>query len=190
MTKNALYSALHYLEFTSAEITDHASRTPLREIRNSRRCDKQDNVNPRRVHGADNHLCIPVHGRISSDFTTAISAFDPRILPGQIFVQTSRSFGQMGQIVIAGVGTFDFRAANYTVPNTFSFDNVTFTSTPEVTTGAICAEFGATLQNGSSYSLGACGFFQQSTISFTKQATPQAGVMLLPDRTAYVLVRV
>jgi len=111
------------------------------------------------------------------------------------------SLGQVGQIVIVGEGTFDFRAANYTTPNTFTFENVTFTSTPTVSTGAVCAEFNATLQDGSSYSLAACAFdvflqngqssgsVGQMVLSFTTQATPQAGVMLLPNRSAYVLVR-
>jgi imidazoleglycerol phosphate synthase glutamine amidotransferase subunit HisH len=116
----------------------------------------------------------------------------------QVIVEASRSFGQVGEIVMPGVGTFDFRAANYTTPNTFRFENVTFTAVPQVTTGALCAEFKATLQNGSSYSLEACSFdlaltslgiVQQTVISFTKQAVPQAGLMFLPDRTVYVLVR-
>lgn len=104
--------------------------------------------------------------------------------------------------MIGSVGTFDFKAANYTTPNTFSFENVTFTSTPQVTTGAPCAEFTAELQNGSSFPLAACAFdvaipgdqssgvVGQAVISFANQTMPHVGVMLLPDRTAYVLVRV
>ncbi|HYB44991.1 MAG TPA: hypothetical protein VEC92_00565 [Nitrososphaerales archaeon] len=117
----------------------------------------------------------------------------------QVVAQGSRSLGQAGEMVIQGVGTYDFEAANYTTSNTFQFENVTFAAVPEVTTGALCAEFKATLQNGSSYTLEACSFLmdltsvgtvQQTVITFTSQAVPQAGLMFLPDRTAYVLVRV
>lgn len=118
---------------------------------------------------------------------------------GEVTAAVSQSLGQTGQIVIGSIGTFDFRAANYTAPNTFIFENVTFTSTPEVTTGAVCAQFSATLQNGSSYPLAACAFdvsipqdqamARQTIISFTSQSTPEAGLMFLPDGTAYVLVR-
>lgn len=130
--------------------------------------------------------------------SSQISALSSRLATlessGEVVVAASRSFGQEGQIVIGNLGTFDFKAANYTEPNTFTFQNVTFRSTPEVTTGALCALFNATLQSGATYQLAACAFGTssggvQTVISLTEQAVPQAGVMLLPDRTAYVLVR-
>lgn len=147
---------------------------------------------------------VVLYGQVSgAGHTTTITVTTAPVstqLPGQeVVVQVSPTFGQAGEIVIQGVGTFDFRAANYTAANTFQFENVTFTAVPTVTTGALCAEFKATLQNGSSYSLEACSFemalpsvgtVQQTAISFTNQTIPQAGLMFLPDRTAYVLVRV
>jgi len=140
---------------------------------------------------------VVLYSRVSGASTTTVTV--TTVSGQQVVAQGSRSLGQGGEIVIQGVGTYDFEAANYTTSNTFQFENVTFTAVPVVTTGALCAEFRATLRNGSSYSLEACSFemalssvgtVQQTAISFTSQASPQAGLMFLPDRSAYVLVRV
>jgi len=140
---------------------------------------------------------VVLYGRASGASATTVTV--TTVSGQQVVAQGSRSLGQGGEIVIQGVGTYDFEAANYTTSNTFQFENVTFAAVPQVTTGALCAEFKATLQNGSSYTLEACSFLmdltsvgtvQQTVITFTSQAVPQAGLMFLPDRTAYVLVRV
>lgn len=119
---------------------------------------------------------------------------------GRFLVQASRPLGATGEIVIGVVGTYDFEAANYTVPNTFVFENVTFSSMPHITTGAICAQFNATLSSGQTFPLAACAFdvflggeqagsvSMQSVITFSNQTRPAVGVMLLSDQSAYVLV--
>ena len=134
---------------------------------------------------------------VSTEFTTVTGSQSS----GSFVIQTSHSLGTTGEIVVGNVGTYDFEAANYQSPNTFTYENVTFTSTPQVTTGAVCAEFNATVLGGQTFPLAACAFdvyissgpspgmVMQSVIAFSNQTTPAVGVMLLSDRTAYVLVR-
>lgn len=149
------------------------------------------------VSVVENSEILQLNARVST-LTAQVSTLGSS---GAAVVSVSSQLGETGQLVIMGVGTFDFEAANYTTPRTLNFENVTFTSTPQVTTGALCAEFTATMSNGSSFPLAACAFGAyvgngqtsatviQSVISFSNQTKPQVGVMLLSDRSAYVLVR-
>lgn len=103
----------------------------------------------------------------------------------------------------ATVKVFEYMKWNSSTPNTFTFDNVTFTlwtNTTVTNTAGSC--YGAaggyggylmTFQDGSSESFGACttGPNPPIDVTLTKHVNPQAGLLIIPTTGAvYFLVSV
>lgn len=115
---------------------------------------------------------------------------------------SSSLLGASGQLVIQGVGPFDYLQRNSSTPDQFSFDNVKFsvwTNTTVTITGGTCYGAGnyyggyvATFSDGSSETFTAClsGAYPYVQILLTKHQSPQAGLLISGvNDDVYFLVR-
>jgi hypothetical protein len=121
----------------------------------------------------------------------------------QVTQSTSPSLlGASGQLVIQGVGPFDYLQRNSSTPDQFSFDYVKFsvwTNTTVTITGGTCYGSGnyyggyvATFSDGSSETFTAClsGPYPYVQILLTKHQGPQAGLLISGvNHDVYFLVR-
>jgi hypothetical protein len=97
-----------------------------------------------------------------------------------------------GSLLIDGYGLFFYVATDYTAPKTFTFHNITFNSTPEVTTGAPCAFFTVNFHDASVEKLSVCSFTtnygHEAAMALSMHYDPRVGLYFQSDGTVYVMV--
>lgn len=102
--------------------------------------------------------------------------------------------GSSGVISIEGVGWFYYLEDNSSIPQTFTYKNVTFSLITGITyTGGACAGYTITFQGGLSENLTACStpFDFPTVFVFTQQEASngqKAGLALFSSGTLYFLV--
>jgi len=103
--------------------------------------------------------------------------------------------GSHGVLNIQGVGSFYYMEDNSSIPQSFTYKNVTFSHiTGRTYTGGTCDGYTLTFRDGSSENLTACStpFDFPSVFVFTQHKSsngfPQAGLAMSPNGTLYFLV--
>jgi hypothetical protein len=119
---------------------------------------------------------------------TAVSTTTLTVTPTTSSTTAKSLLGTSGELVIQGVGPFNYLHRNGSTPNQFTFMNVKFTlwtNTTVTSTGGPCyvnayGGYVATFPDGSSETFTAClsGAYPYTQMLFTKHMNPQAGLLI------------
>lgn len=129
------------------------------------------------------------------NFTTLYLQISTGTSTSTAAAEQSPILGSSGVVNIQGIGSFYYLQDNSSIPQIFTYENITFSLiTGKTYTGGTCAGYTITFLDGSSENLTACStpFAFPTVFVFTQQkasnGNPQAGLAMSPMGTLYFLV--